>query len=127
METTKPALGNEEVYWVVTVAVLPGQMDAFKKNVAQMVAAAKEEPGTLEYKFNVSADQTTVDIFEHYRNSDAVVAHVSQTFGPKFSEAFLAIAKASRFTVYGAPNIEARKVLAGFNPIYMSPIDGFSR
>ena len=56
-----------------------------------------------------------------------MVAHVSQTFGPKFSEAFLAIASPTRFTVYGTPNLEVKKVLAGFNPIYMSPLDGFSR
>jgi quinol monooxygenase YgiN len=127
MQTTKPAVGSEEIYWVITVDVLSGRMDAFKQIVSQLVAATKEEPGTLEYKFNISADQNTVDVFERYRDSDAVVAHVSQTFGPKFSEAFLAIANPTRFTVYGTPNLEVKKVLAGFNPIYMSPLDGFSR
>jgi len=32
-------------------------------------------------------------VFERYRDSDAVVAHVTQTFGPKFSKQFLALAK----------------------------------
>jgi quinol monooxygenase YgiN len=112
---------------VITIDVLSGRMDAFKQIVAQLVAATKEEPGTLEYKFNISADQNIVDVFERYRDSDAVVAHVSQTFGAKFSEGFLAIASPTRFMVYGTPSIEAKKVLAGFNPIYMSPLDGFSR
>ena len=127
MQTPKPLLGTQEVYWVITVAVQPGQMDEFKKIVAQIVAATKEEPGTLQYEFSVSADQATVDITERYRNSDAVIAHVSQTFGPKFSKAFLAVAKPTRFTVYGSPSEEAKRVLADFNPTYMTPLDGFSR
>lgn len=126
-QTKKPAVGSEEVYWVVTFAIPPGQMDKFKQVVAPLVAATKEEPGTLEYEYNESADHSTVDIYERYRNSDAVVAHVAQTFGPKFSKPFLAIAKLSRFVVYGTPSAEAQKVLADFNPVYMTPFDGFAR
>jgi len=55
------------------------------------------------------------------------VSHVTQTFGPKFSKRFLELAKETRFVVYGKPSPEAQKVLAGFNPVYMTPFDGFTR
>ena len=123
----KPAVGSDEVYWVVTFTIPQGQMDSFKKIVAPLCKDTEKEPGALEYEYTASADQGTVDIIERYRSSDAVVAHVTQTFGPKYSKPFLEIAKVKQFVVYGTPTAEAKKVLEGFNPVYMTPFDGFTR
>jgi quinol monooxygenase YgiN len=117
---------GENIYWVVTCAVRPDHLPEFKMVVGQLVAAAKEEPGTLAYEFAIDADQTTIHIFERYRDSDAVVSHVTQTFGP-FAERFLTLVKVSGFVVYGTPNAEAQRVLVGFNPVYMTLFDGFRR
>lgn len=122
----KPAMGSEEVYWIVTLTVQPGQFAKFKELVAALVAATQKEPGALDYRFNIADDQTTVDVFERYRDSAAVVSHVTQTFGPS-AEPILAIAKPTRFVVYGTPSDEVKKVLGGFNPVYMTPFDGFTR
>jgi quinol monooxygenase YgiN len=126
-EIAKPAVGSDEVYWVVTFSIPHGQMDKFKQVVAPLVADTKKEPGALEYEYTASDDQGTVDIIERYRNSEAVVSHVTQTFGPKYSKPFLEIAKLERFVVYGTPNAEAKKVLEGFKPVYLTPFDGFTR
>jgi quinol monooxygenase YgiN len=125
-QTAKPAVGSEEVYWVVTFSIPQGQMEKFKQVVAQLVAETKKEPGTLEYEYTENSDHSTVDIIERYSNSDAVVHHVTQTFA-KYSKPFLENAKVGRFIVYGTPNAEAKKALAGFNPVYFTPFDGFTR
>jgi quinol monooxygenase YgiN len=117
---------REAISWVVTVTVTPGQFAAFKQVVAPLVAATKEEPGALAYEYNVSDDESTVHIFERYRDSNAVVAHVEQTFA-QFAERFLALATVTGFVVYGSPNAEARKILDGFGAVYMTPFDGFTR
>ena len=101
-------------------------MTEFKKIVGQLIAAAKNEAGTLAYEFSIDADQSIVHIFERYRNSDAIVSHVTQTFGP-FAERFLAAAQVRSFVVYGTPSTEVREVLAGFKPTYMTPFNGFTR
>jgi quinol monooxygenase YgiN len=119
-------VGGSEIYWILTCSVQPAQLADFKKIVGQLVAAAKDEPGTLAYEFSIDASQSTVDIFERYQDSNAIVSHVEQTFGP-LAERFLALAKVSRFVVYGMPGIEAKRLLAGFNPAYMTPFDGFTR
>lgn len=126
-DTAKRAVGSEEVYWVVTFSIPKGQMDNFKKIVAPLVADTMKEPGALEYEYTASDDQSTVDIIERYSNSAAVVAHVTQTFGPKYSKPFLEIAKPERFVVYGTPDAEVRKTLEGFHPVYLTPFDGFTR
>ncbi len=119
-------VGGEEISWIVTCAVPPEQMTDFKKIVGQLVAAAKNEAGTLAYEFSIAVDQSTVHIFERYRDSHAIVSHVTQTFGP-FAERFLAVAQVLGFVVYGTPSTEVQEVLAGFNPTYMTPFDGFTR
>ena len=117
---------REEIHWVFTVTVKPGQFDEFKQVVAPLVAATKEEPGALAYQYNVDDDQSTVHIFERYRDSDAVVAHVKGTFA-RFAERFMALATATGFVVYGTPSAEARTILDGLGAVYMTPFDGFTR
>jgi quinol monooxygenase YgiN len=123
----KPAAASAEVYWVLTVTVPPGNMEKFKHVVAGLVAASKQEPGTLEYEYAASADNGTVEIVERYIDSDAVVHHVVDNFGARFSKDFLALVKPTRFVVFGTPNAKAKEVLAAFNPVYLTPFDGFTR
>jgi len=120
----KPAVGSEQIYWVVTVTV--DQMDQFKPLIQKLVAATEKEPGTMEYEYNVGDDQKTVDIFERYADSKAAASHVTDNFRPNFSKEFLALAKVTRFVVYGSPTAELKKILADFHPVYMTPFDGFT-
>lgn len=110
-----------------TGEVLPGQMDNFKQLVARLVAAvAAEEPGTLVYEIILRPDQKTYDTIEVYQNSAAVVAHgqhVRADFGKDLGQ----VRKAVKFVVYGSPDAQAKEALAGLNPVYESPIDGFIR
>jgi quinol monooxygenase YgiN len=128
----KPAQQDEEklmrkdIYWVCVFKVKPEHFDEFKQIVAPLVAATKQEPGALAYEYNVSDDRTTVHILEHYRDSDAVVSHVTQTFST-FAERFSALATVASFVVYGVPEPAARKILDGFGATYMTPFDGFTR
>ena len=61
-QTVKSAVGNEQVYWVLTVSV--DKMDEFKSLVGKLVAATKKEPGALQYEYNVGDDNKTIDIYE---------------------------------------------------------------
>lgn len=88
--------------------------------------ASREEPGTLAYQYSVSADKSTVHIFERYRDSDAFVFHVKETFGP-YTERFLELVTVASLVVRGNPNAAARKALDSFNASYMTLFGGFAR
>jgi quinol monooxygenase YgiN len=124
---THPVGGSSEVHWVATVMVPPGNMDKFKQVVAGLVAASQQEPGTLQYEYAVGSDNSTVDLVERYADSDAAIHHMADNFGPHFSKDFLELVKPVRFVVYGIPSAKAKEMLAPFNPIYMTPFDGFTR
>ena len=120
---------NDEVYWLVGFAISGDGLEKFQEVVKKMVAMTTSEPGTLVYEYHIGPDGTTVDIFERYANSDGAIAHVKEMSArPVWSE-FSALAKPipGRFMVYGKASPELRRVLAGFNPMYFAPIDGFTR
>jgi quinol monooxygenase YgiN len=122
----KAAVGSPEVYWSATFSIPPGKMDNFKQVVAKLVAETKKEPGTLEYEYTTNNEENTVDIIERYRDSNAVIAHVTQTF-PKYAKEFLENARPGRVVVYGSPSDEVKKALKDFNPVYFAAFNGFTR
>jgi quinol monooxygenase YgiN len=116
---------SDQISWVLEVAIQPGQLENFRAVARDLIAVTQSEPGTLAYEWNLNDDQTACHIFESYRDSAALVAHV-QSFG-HFAERFLQACRPVRFDVYGSPNEEARAVLADFKPAYYSHLGGFTR
>jgi len=117
---------REEIYWLVNCAVKPGRFEDFTRVVKPLVAATKAEEGSLAYDYTVNADEKLVHIFESYRDSKAVVSHVTQVF-PPFADGFLDCVDITGFVVFGTPDAEAKEILDGFGSIYMRPFEGFTR
>lgn len=110
---------------IFSLAVKPEDIPEFKELIAKIVAATKEEPGTLVYEYSVNDNFDTVHILERYK-ADAVVSHVDTTFAP-FGQRFLELCTVTSLVVYGTPDAEVRKRLDPFGAVYMTPFDGFGR
>lgn len=118
---------SEQVYWILETAVKPGQADALRALMAEMVDAVRSgEPDTLNYEWTISEDGTVCHLFERYRNSDAILIHLTW-FGANAAERFLAAVEPKRLTVYGSPNEAAVKALNRLGAVYMAPMGGFAR
>ncbi|MGY3138293.1 hypothetical protein ACVWZM_008975 [Bradyrhizobium sp. USDA 4501] len=52
--------------------------------------------------------------------------HQVESFAP-FSKEFFAMAKLTRWVIYGTPSDEFKKANVDFQPIYMTRFDGFVR
>lgn len=117
---------REEIYWVVTGALVPEDFDAFKEVITPLVEATREEEGSNAYDYSVNDDRTVVHIYESYRDSQAVVTHVRDTFS-QFAEEFSALLDIDGFIVYGWPDAAAKKILDGFGAVYMTPFVGFTQ
>ena len=115
---------SEQVYWVFTVTV--DQMDKFTPLIPKLVAATEKEPGALQFECSIADDQKTVNFFERYTDSKAALFHQTASFAPCAKE-FFAVAKLTRWVIYGRPSDEFKKANADFHPIYMTPLDGFVR
>ncbi len=118
---------SDNVYWVLELAIKPGELDNFKALMKEMVEATQaNEPHTLNYEWTISEDSQSCHIYERYADSTATMAHL-KTFGEKFAERFMAALEPTRFTVYGNPNDEVKGALSGFGAVFMAPIGGFAR
>jgi quinol monooxygenase YgiN len=116
---------RQEIYWLVTATMKPGRFEDFKKVVAPLVEATRQEPGSNAYDYSIDQDEAVVRIFESYRDSQAVVDHVTGTFSA-FAEDFGACVDIDGFIVFGTPEPEARTILDGFGSTYMTPFEGFT-
>jgi quinol monooxygenase YgiN len=123
-----PQHGEKAGYIATTYTgeILPGQTDKFKQVAAEFITATAKEPGTLMYEWNMLADGKTFVVVELYQSSDAMIAHVNHVV-PEFGKDLGEVQKTVSFIVYGTPSEAAKKAIAGFNPTYTTPIDGFTR
>lgn len=118
---------TDHVSWMLELNIEPGRESDFRALAREMVSATKaNEAGTVAYEWSANAEGTVCHIFERYVDSGAVLTHLG-TFGEKFASRFLDILQPVRFLVYGSPSAAVKDALAGFNPVYMESVDGFSR
>ena len=116
---------SEIIYWVLVLKIHDGQTAAFKALSAELIASSQNEPGTLNYEWSLSEDGTSSHIYERYVNSAAIKAHIANN-GDQVGRLF-AMASPISMVIYGSPDDEVRRDLAGLNPVYMVPLGGFGR
>jgi quinol monooxygenase YgiN len=114
------------ISWNLQMLVREGRLNDVRPLMNEMVAATREEAGTIGYEWFLSADGKTCHINERYADSDAAMVHIGN-FGSKFAERFLACFKPTSFCVYGNPDAKARAALNGMGVTYLEWLGGFNR
>ena len=116
---------SEEVYWLFTLKIRPGEEGLFRMVSAKLIASTEQETGCLNYEWSLTPDGGTCHIYERYVDSAAVKIH-RQRNGEMVGELMKAATPVS-FALYGAPDDEVKTMLAGRNPLFMAPLGGFAR
>lgn len=117
---------DDQVSWLLELAVKPGKLDDLRALVVEMVESTRAEPGALSFEWFLSDDEGTVDIYERYADSAAVMAHMAN-FGERFASRFLAALQPTRSTVFGPASDEVRSALEALGATHMSFFGGFVR
>jgi quinol monooxygenase YgiN len=115
---------SDQISWHVELAVKPGQINNFRALTTEMVESTRAEAGVLNYERFISDDGNFVHVYERYTNSATAVAHL-QIFAKNFSERFMTMVDRTRFTVFGNPSNELRRLLDQFGATYLRPFDDF--
>ena len=123
-ERSHLAKDSEEVFWRIEVEVLPGKLEEFRAVVQDLVASSKREPGTLVYDWFFDSNGKVCHTYEHYRDSNAVIAHAT-TFGHEFAERFQQSCRQIGLDVYGVPNDAAKALLDLYGATYFVRWQGF--
>jgi quinol monooxygenase YgiN len=112
-----------EITCLFSLNVKPGKLDVFKSLIAEIVPIVAKESGTIVYEYSVNEIGDKAQIVERYRDSDAIVSHVDESFGP-FAEEFLSFVDVFSLVVHGNPSADARNRLSAFSPEYFLPFNG---
>ena len=110
---------------VQTTATFPSISAAglaeFKRVAAEALAVTKTEPGTLQYDWFFSADESVCVVRETYADSDAVLAHLGNV-GPLLAP-LIDLGGGIKVEVFGSPSQQLLEATAALQPM----VFGFSQ
>lgn len=114
---------KNHVTWTVQGQIKEGKYDEFLLVMAQLVALAKSEAGTLMYEWTVSEDKRSVHIYERYQDEDAAKVHLAGW--DKSGPLFLSVVDMDKITVFSQLSKEFAQAFAGLSTVFMKPVGGF--
>ncbi|MFH0734007.1 MAG: hypothetical protein V1773_04870 [bacterium] len=118
---------KSKVFWLVELKIVEQNFEKIKSFMDDVfIAAVNDEPNTLSNEWFISDDKKICHMIDRYTDSEAVLNHLN-IFAEKFNDRFNAYFELTRFIVYGNPNEEVKKAVAGFNPIYLPSFSGFEK
>jgi len=116
---------TNNVVVAASMAVREGKVAELRGLAEEMSTSAQQEPGTIAYEWHISEDGARCDIYERYADSAAFMAHVGGLEGQMGR--LMALVTPTNVTVYGMPDEQARAVLSGWHPTFMTQVAGFTR
>ena len=100
-------MNNQIVRFTVDLTINAEKFDKFESIVQAMLAATRNEPGTLGYDWCLSADRTRCRLLETYADANAVMAHMTGPAVRELVTKLLEVSSVNSFEVYGNPGPEA--------------------
>lgn len=125
---------SDNIFFVVELALEPGQADELRAVASEMVDLARQnEPGTLNYEYFITDDGRVCHIYERYADAAAYMAH-SASFPESLSQRGRAF-RPTRLSAYGRLSDEilrqridpVRRAVPGLAPVLLEPLSGFAR
>ena len=104
---------------LLEAVVNEGKLDEYKKVASAAIESVKNnEPDTLGYAFYFNDDESISYLFEEYKDSDAVFAHLQIT-GALITP-LIEMSETKRFEVYGNPSDALRETFTSFGAIFIN-------
>ena len=119
---------SEKIHIRAYFIIEKDNVERFKKLIKEMSEVVEtNEPDTLEYRFYLNEDGTKCIVHETYTDSKATLSHNDGAASKTILPSIFNMAQLNRLDVYGNPNDELKKVLAGLNSYTFNLFTGFSR
>ncbi|HVO79070.1 MAG TPA: antibiotic biosynthesis monooxygenase [Candidatus Bathyarchaeia archaeon] len=118
---------TERIRVLVDLDIHEGKFAEFEAIAKQMVAVSEQEPGTLLYKFYLSADRKHCRLAEGYTDQAAITAHFTGPAVQQFVPELVRFCSPTRMDIYGSPGPQVVAMVAAFGAHILSPWEGFDR
>ncbi|HET9111900.1 MAG TPA: antibiotic biosynthesis monooxygenase [Ktedonobacterales bacterium] len=111
---------------IARMKVRPGQLDGFKRQVAELVRVAREQDtGTLRWDWFLSRDGTECEVHEAYASSESMIEHAGHIKDAR-NKLFAEFAEGHEITVYGEPSPEFFEMAEGMQKAGIVKVTWFS-
>jgi quinol monooxygenase YgiN len=118
---------TDNVYWLIEASIKEGEIENVKGLMNEMIEKTKaDEPGALFYEWSISDDEKTLYLFERYKDSQAVLAHMD-SFGKNFASRFMGSLEIRKFQTFGDPNEAVLGLFKNVGAKFNKPLGGFQR
>ena len=103
---------TKNIYWTITGKVKDGELENMKKAIEAMVVATRTEDGAISYDFSLSDDDTTLHIYERYKDSEATLEHMKNV--GNLLPAFIGCVDLEPITIIGNCSNELKQAWEAF-------------
>jgi len=111
---------------IAKVSIIEGKINEFRKLAAEIIDKVEaNEPDTLSYEYFLSSDESQCYVFQTYKDSEAVLAHlrnIADLAGP-----FHKVAPLTQLIIFGSPSDELSQALESVRPKVFEYWNGVTR
>jgi quinol monooxygenase YgiN len=118
---------TERIRLLVDLEIHDGKFSDFEALAREMVAVSKQEAGTLNYKFYLSADRKQCRLVEGYTGQAAITEHFQGRTVQHFVPQLVQFCTPKRMEFYGDPGAEVTAMATAFGAQFFGAWEGFDR
>ena len=103
------------------------EVETFIRDLSVPYTSQCDEPGTKSFEWYLNKQENKAMLLESFLDSDSATLRVKNLINSHVNESFQDLFEVINLTVLGKAELSLIQILEGWDPVYLSYIDGFNK
>ena len=103
------------------------EVETFIRDLSVPYTSQCDEPGTKSFEWYLNKQENKAMLLESFLDSDSATLRVKNLINSHVNESFQDLFEVINLTVLGKAELSLIQILEGWDPFYLSYIDGFNK
>ena len=103
------------------------EVETFIRDLSVPYTSQCDESGTKSFEWYLNKQENKAMLLESFLDSDSATLRVKNLINSPINEAFQDLFEVINLTVLGKAELSLIQILEGWDPVYLSYIDGFNK
>ena len=103
------------------------EVETFIRDLSVPYTSQCDEPGTKSFEWYLNKQENKAMLLESFLDSDSATLRVKNLINSPINEPFQDLFEVINLTVLGKAELSLIQILEGWDPVYLSYIDGFNK
>ena len=103
------------------------EVESFIRDLSVPYTSQCDEPGTKSFEWYLNKQENKAMLLESFLDSDSATLRVKNLINSPVNESFQDLFEVINLAVLGKAELSLIQVLEGWDPVYLSYIDGFNK